>query len=175
MVTLPPFRIQALAVLVGLTIVIFILCSLVDPGKPFPKTVSSALLLALFISEWTFISFGSVFSRSVRSWLYEPSPTLEEELEKVLPACLLAGTISMGMAGLRLSRLGTVSVNPAVESQVRQQVEEVNHWASRTSSRSSRWFSGFGYLSMIIGIVNDNREAVIEIAVLIYRKCDCLR
>ena len=109
MITLPPFRIQALAVLVGLTIVIFILCSLVDPGKPFPKTVSSALLLALFISEWTFISFGSVFSRSVRSWLYEPSPTLEEELEKVLPACLLAGTISMGMASYYVYRAWELS------------------------------------------------------------------
>jgi threonine/homoserine/homoserine lactone efflux protein len=98
-VMLPPFRIEAFATLAFIALIIFSLIQLFDPTKPFPKTVPSALLMALFISEWVVIFFGTLFSESFRNWLYEPAPDLNQQLEKIVPALFFGGIVTTIGAG----------------------------------------------------------------------------
>jgi hypothetical protein len=99
MFELPPFRTKAIATLAGIAFVILYLAKLFDPTKPFPKTVPSALLLALFVCEWVAICFGTLCSQSFRNWLYEPVPNLEQQLEKLVPVLLIVGIITTMVAG----------------------------------------------------------------------------
>jgi hypothetical protein len=98
-IMLPPFRLEAIATLAGIALVIMMVSRLFDPTKPFPDTVPSALLMALFISEWVAIFFGTLFSESFRNWLYEPAPDRNQQLEKIVPALFLGGIATTIGAG----------------------------------------------------------------------------
>jgi hypothetical protein len=91
MFKLPPFRSEALLILVVVSISIVMLVKVIDPGKPLPTTVPSALLMALFCGEWVVICWGALFSSSIRDWLFEPSAALEQAALGLLIGGILAG------------------------------------------------------------------------------------
>lgn len=94
MLKLPSIRGEALAVLVGTSVLIFILTSFANgSGGPVPKTSSAALLVALFVFQWVFLCFGTLFSVKIRNWFFEPSP----ELEQAVPGFWICGVLSFGM------------------------------------------------------------------------------
>jgi hypothetical protein len=48
------------------------------PGNPKPNTVASAVFLAAALLEGLAVCWGSLFSETIRNWIFEPSEELEE-------------------------------------------------------------------------------------------------
>jgi hypothetical protein len=79
MFKLPPLKTEAIVVISGTGVPLLLLTMLANgAGKPVPKTVTAALLLALISLGFLAICLGSLCSATVRSWLYE-SPEAAEE------------------------------------------------------------------------------------------------
>jgi hypothetical protein len=96
MFTLPTFRTKAIVLLGTTGFLFYIFIQLMGLEKPLPKPLQSSLALAFFGFEWALICFGTIFSSSIREWLFQPSSRLENSGLMLLVTGTIALLVSAG-------------------------------------------------------------------------------
>jgi hypothetical protein len=79
MFKLPPVKSETILILGILWILLIILSILTSaPRGPKPNTVASAVFLIAALLGWLVVCWGSLFSATIRNWVFEPSKELED-------------------------------------------------------------------------------------------------